>query len=151
MAKRSVAIPSRSINPVPHLSYLIEAALQDSCDQPPDFHENYRRQFATLIGLGATAILAKGNWTLSTQWHLLTFLSYDDDFTQSKDKFERLSVIAAEMICNAITPFTFLGMPRYFDDFMSVMTHVIYPASMELADKKRNMRELLQTLFEKCD
>ncbi len=49
MANGSVAIPSRSINPVSHLSHLIEAALQDSCDQPPDFHENFRRQFATLI------------------------------------------------------------------------------------------------------
>jgi hypothetical protein len=78
-------------------------------------------------------------------------LSYDDDFTQSKDKFERLSIIVAEMICNAMTPFKFLGMPRYFDDFMLAMTYVIYPASMELVDKKRNIRELLQTLFEKYD
>ncbi len=151
MANGSVAIPSRSINPVSHLSPLIEAALQDSCDQPPDFHENFRRQFATLIGLGATAILAKGKWTLSTQWHLLTFLSYDDDFTQSKDKFERLSIIVAEMICNAMTPFKFLGMPRYFDDFMQAMTCVIYPVSIGTVDKKRNIRELLQTLFENCD
>ncbi len=151
MAKGSVATPSHSINPVSHLSYLIEAVLQDSCDQPPDFHENYRRQFATLVGLSFTAMLAKGSWPRCSQWQLITFLGYGDNFTQSKDKFGELSILVAELVCNAISPFKLLGMPRYFDDFMLAMTSIIYPTSMELMEKKRNIRELLQTLFEKCD
>ena len=151
MANGSVATPSHSINPVSHLSYLIEAALQDSCNQPSDFHENYRRQFASLVGLSFTAMLAKGSWPRCSQWQLLTFLGYGDNFTQSKEKFEELSFIVAELVCNAMPPFKFLGMPRYFDDFMLALMHIIYPASMELTDKKRNIGKLLQTLFENCD
>jgi hypothetical protein len=151
MAKRSVAIPSLSINPVSHLSYLIEDVLQDSCNESSDFHENYRRQFATVIGLAFAAILAKGNCAHSNQWHMLTFWCYGNDFTQCTDRFERLSVIVAELICNALMSFKFLGMPRYFDDFVLAMTYILYPANMDSMDKKRNIRDLLQTLFEKCD
>src|SRR5579862_2340247 len=105
MAKSSVTIPSRSINPVQHFSYLIEAALQDSCDQPPDFHENYRRQFATLTGLGFTAVLATDSRLRYGQSQFLTFLSYGDDFTQSRNNFERVSTTVAEIIYSAINPF----------------------------------------------
>jgi hypothetical protein len=151
MANESVAIPSRSINSVSHLSYLIEAALQESCKEPSEFHENYRRQFATLVGLGFTAILVKGGQVQFCHLHLLAFLNFGNDFTQCTTKFESLSAVVAEIICSAISPFRFLGMPRYFDDFLLSITNVVYPPRMELVKKKEKIKQLLQILFEECD
>jgi len=104
-----------------------------------------------VIGLGFTAMLAESSQTQPCQLHLLAFLHCGDNFTQCIDKFERLSKTAAEVICSAINPFKLLGTPRYFDDFLLAITNVVYPASMELIEKKQKTKELLQTLFEECN
>jgi len=150
MANESVTISSSAINPVLHLSHLIKTALQCSCDQSVGFHEHYRGQFGLLVGLGLTAMLAKGGQKQACEKYLGAFLSCGDDFTQCSDEFDPVSVLIAEIVCSAMSPFQFLGSPRYFGDFIQAILSVIYPACMELIEKKENVHQLLQKLFETC-
>jgi len=150
MANESVTISACAINPVLHLSHLIKTALQRSCDQSAGFHEHYRGQFGLLVGLSLTAMLAKGDQKQACKKYLDAFLSYSDDFTRCFDEFDRVSVLVAEVVCSAMRPFQFLGSPRYFDDFIHAVISVIYPAGIELIEKKEKVHQLLQKLFETC-
>ena len=150
MANESVTISSSAINPVLYLSHLIKTALQDSCDPSDEFHEHYRGQFGLLVGLGLTAMLAKGDQKQSCEEYLGAFLSCSGDFTRCADEFDRVSVLVAEIVCSAMNPFQFLGYPKYFTDFLQAMVSVIYPASVTIIKKREKINQVLKTLFGIC-
>jgi hypothetical protein len=149
MAKHILAVSSRPSNPVSHLAYLINAALEERCSSTADIPTDYQQQLCTLMGLSFTAVMAEGSRTRSCRPHLAAFLRYSRS-TQHQGKFERLSLAIAEMVCNAIYPFKMLGFPRYYDDFMLAMTHTLSPSNTVTAKIKDAVQDVLLELLEKC-
>jgi len=149
MAKDILAVSSRPSNPVPHLAYLINAALEERCSSVVNIPTDYQQQLCTLMGLSFTAVMAEGSRTRSCRPHLAAFLRYSN-LTQHQERFERLSVAVAEMVCNAIYPFKILGFPRYYDDFMLAMTNTLSPSSTVSDEIKDAIQEVLLKLLEKC-
>ena len=150
MVKRSLTVSPHSSNPVPQIAYLIDAALQEHCDLSPEFHADYQLELNTLMGLGLTAILAEGSRIWSNRPHFATFLRYRD-FTQHTDKLEQLSHAIASIICNSIYPFKKLGLPLYYDSFVTALVNTLKsPDSDSNAETMKGIKKIMQELFEHC-
>lgn len=150
MANESVTISACAINPVPYLSHLIKAALQEASMESTGFHEHYRGQFSLVVGLSLTALLARGGQNQSCRKYFGGFLHCSDNFTRCSDEFDQVSLLVSEMVFSAMSAFLFLGFPRYFGDFIEAITSVICPVNIEYIQKKEKMDELLRKLFETC-
>jgi hypothetical protein len=155
MANESVTISACASNPVVSLSSLIKTALEEALEQPVskqslEFHEHYRRQFSLLVGLSLTALLAREGQKPSCKKYFCDFLKCSDNFTQCSEEFEKISLLVAEMVFNAMGAFRFLGLPRYFGDFIQAIISVINPVNMESLQKKEKAEKLLKELFETC-
>jgi len=98
--------------------------------------------------LGFTAIAAEGSRVRSCRPHFTTFLRYRD-FTRHADKLEPLSHAIAEIVCHAIHPFSVLGHPVFFDDFIAALVNTL--ASSDTRDVKtgKGIRKLMLELFRK--
>ncbi len=150
MAKEILAVSQRPSNPVSQLAYLIHAALETRSHHSDNFSTDYKQQLCTLVGLSFTAVLTEGSKTGSFRPHIANFLRFRNLIHQP-DKFEPLSVAISEMICNAILPFTVLGFPRYYDDFLVALTHAVSPSDAISIEIKNRMQEILLALLDKCN
>jgi hypothetical protein len=147
MAKEILAVSSRSSNPVSHLAYLINAALEARSSHSDSFSTDYRQQLCTLVGLSFTAALTEGSKMRTCKPSLAAFLRYNN--LNRPEKFELLSVAIAKMVCNAIYSFKVLGYPWYFDDFLGALTHAVSPSDTVSTETKNGIREVLLELLEK--
>ncbi len=148
MANDILAVSPRSSNLVSQLAYLIDTALQERCNLSSDSHTDYHRALTTLAGLGFTAVLAEGSQVRSCRPHLATFLRYRD-FTQHADKLDVLSHAIAEIICSAIHPFSVLGHPMFYNDFIAALVNTLKSSDMHDAKTDKGIRKMLQELFER--
>lgn len=151
MANESLAVSSPHGNLVSEIAYLIETSLQERCDFSPDDHPyaDYRRELATLMGLGFTVILAEGSRIRSCRSHFAAFLRYRD-FIQHSDKLPQLSIIIAEIIYSAIYAFKMLGFPLYYDSFVQALVRLLQSHGLANAEKEKKIKKLIQQLFEMC-
>ncbi len=150
MAKEILAVSQRPSNPVSQLAYLIHAALDTRINHSDNFFIDYKQQLCTLVGLSFTVVLAEGSKIGAFRAHIATFLRYRSLIHQ-QDKLEALSVAIAEMICSAISPFTVLGFPRYYDDFLLALTHTVSPSDTISIEIRNRIQKILLELLDKCD
>jgi hypothetical protein len=149
MANAILAVSPHSSNTVSQIAYLINTALQERCNLSNDSYADYHRIITTLMGLSFTAILAEGSSVRSCRLHLIYFLRYRD-FTQHTDKLELLSHAMAEIICNAMHPFSALGHPSYFDDFITALVNTLKSSDVHDVKADKRIKNVMQELFEKA-
>ena len=149
MAKRIVAVSPQPSNPVSHIAYLIFVALRERCHYSAASQKESQQALATLVGLGFTAILREGSRIESCKPHLNLFLKCRE-FTQHTDNLEILSVSIAEIVCNAIYPFSVLKHSHYYADFREALITLLKSSSVDDSETDKGIEVILQELFLLC-
>lgn len=149
MANESLAVSSHHSNPVSHLAYLINAALQQYSEPSANYSINYRRELATLMGLAFTAALAEGSKARPCRMYLASFLR-NGGLNQHPGRAEELAVTIAQMICNSIYSFKALGYPRYYDDFITALVNLLRSSSECNMHAEMGIKKMMRALFEAC-
>ena len=149
MAKRILAVSPHASNPVSSIAYLIHAALQQRIECSADSYAEYQQTLGTLVGLGFTAILSEGSRAESCQPHFNLFLRCRE-VVNHRDNLEIVSVSIAEIICNAIYPFSRLGHPNYYHDFIETLMVLLKSSSPDKPDTEKGISVIMQELFDQC-
>jgi hypothetical protein len=151
MAKRIVTVSPQPSNPVSHIADLIHVALERRCGYSAASQKEFQQALAIVVGLSFTAILSEGSRLESCKPHLDFFLKCRE-FTQHTDDLKKLSVSISEIVSNAVYPFSVLGRPNYYADFMEAMVALLKssPDADDTEADKRMLEMILRELFSRC-
>ncbi len=146
MATESLTVRPLSNNDIRVLAGLLKHQYKDHLAAKNPIEKRYVSNLIILVGLGFTAIMEDGAFTLPMQTHLNQFLIYFD-LLQKEDAFSMESLAAAHIISLAAYLFHRLRYPEYYTIFKKILKEILESGFVDSAKRRGEASRLMHLML----
>jgi hypothetical protein len=146
MANESLAALPLSRNDVSSFANLINETLQTYCANYSPLEREYLLALRTVVGLSFTAALVCESWISVCEPHLMAFLEHRE-YKRQAGASAHLSLAVAELVNDAAYLFRIIRFPRYYDDFLKALKHIMRQMGLALREKSEEVDRLAKLIL----
>ncbi|MBY0544734.1 MAG: hypothetical protein K2Q14_04210 [Gammaproteobacteria bacterium] len=147
MANGILAVEPLSRNDISILAQLLEISFDYYIARDSPFFPDYLKSLRTLVGLGLTSVLVVDKGSLCVyQYYFERFMAQKNgDFRTYPHAKTIIAQYTAEMVGTAAICFSALRCPRYYQDFITALYHVIAKVA-QFTDRSSEVEHILSKL-----